>query len=161
MPKPDTPPGGGTAQDGAPGNAGGDNADGKVAPLRFRLAAMLYDALVILAMWIFTIVLLVTLTGDAVIGAWLQSLLFLELYAFFTLSWTRRGQTIGMLAWRLELRTDGRFTPAKALRRFVGGLLSLLTLGLGHAWMWFDPKRCTWPDRFSNSTVVRLPRSDS
>lgn len=134
--------------------------DGKVAPLRFRLAAMLYDALIVLAMWIFTIVLLVTLTGDAVIGAWLQSLLFLELYAFFTLSWTHRGQTIGMLAWRLELRTEGRFTPAKALCRFVGGLLSLLTLGLGHAWMWFDPKRRTWPDRFSDSAVVRTPRPD-
>ena len=147
MPKPDTPPPAGTA-------------GGTVAPLRFRLAAMLYDALIVLAMWIFTIVLLVTVTGDAVIGAWLQSLLFLEAYAFFTLSWMHRGQTIGMLAWRLELRTDGRFTPAKALRRFVGALLSLFTLGLGHAWMWFDPQRRTWPDRLSDSAVVRVPRPD-
>lgn len=130
-----------------------------VAPLRFRLAAMLYDALIVLAIWIFTIVLLVTITGDAVIGAWLQSLLFLELYAFFALSWTRRGQTIGMLAWRLELRSEGRFTPTQALRRFLGAILSLLTLGLGHVWMWFDPNHRTWPDRLSNSRVVRLPRS--
>lgn len=129
-----------------------------IAPLRFRLAAMLYDALIVLAMWVFTIVLLVTITGDAVLGAWLQSLLFLELYAFFTLSWTHRGQTIGMLAWRLELRTEGRFTPTQALRRFLGATLSLLTLGLGHIWMWFDPARRTWPDRLSNSTMVRLPK---
>ena len=150
---PDTPPPGGTA----PNNQACTQGE-KVAPLRFRLAAMLYDALIVLAMWIFTIVLLVTLTGDAVIGAWLQSLLFLELYAFFTLSWTHRGQTIGMLAWRLELRSDDRFTPKKALLRFAGALLSLLTLGLGHIWLWFDRENRTWPDRLSNSKMVRLPK---
>lgn len=155
MPDPSTEIDEGARADASPANAE------PVAALRYRFAAMLYDALIVLAMWIFTIVLLVTLTGDAVLGAWLQSLLFLELYAFFTLSWSHRGQTIGMLAWRLELRSDGRFTPSQALRRFLGGLLSLLALGLGYIWMWFDPNRRTWPDRLSGSTMVRLPRRAS
>ena len=60
--------------------------------------AMVYDALVVLGIWVFTIVLLVTIRGDAVVGAWVQSLLFVELFAFFAFFWIKRGQTIGMLA---------------------------------------------------------------
>ena len=128
------------------------------APLRYRFAAMLYDALVVLAIWITTIVALVTLIGDAVVGAWVQSLLFVELYAFFAFFWCRRGQTVGMLAWRLRLQSADGFRPGQALRRFVGGLLSFAALGLGFFWMWFDKDRLTWPDRFSRSIVVREPK---
>lgn len=126
-----------------------------IAPLRYRLMAILYDALIVLAIWVFTIVTLVTVIGDAVIGAWVQTLLFIEMYAFFALSWCVRGQTLGMLAWRLQIRCDGRFTPTQAIGRFVGGMASFATLGLGFFWMWFDPDRRTWSDRLSWSIVVR------
>ena len=130
------------------------------APLRYRFAAMLYDALLVLAIWVTTIVLLVTITGTAVLGAWVQSLLFVELYAFFAFFWCKRGQTLGMLAWRLRLRADGAFTPRQALRRFVGGALSFATLGLGFFWLWFDADRKTWPDKLSDSRVVRGPKRE-
>jgi len=132
-----------------------------IAPLRYRLAAILYDALIVIAIWVFTIVALVTVVGDAVLGAWVQSLLFVELYAFFAVFWCWRGQTLGMLAWRLRIRTEGRFTPTQALGRFIGGLLSFATLGLGFFWMWFDRDRMTWSDRLSNSIVVRVPHHGS
>lgn len=130
------------------------------APLRYRFAAMLYDTLLVLAIWVTTIVLLVTVTGTAVLGAWVQSLLFLELYAFFAFFWCKRGQTLGMLAWRLRLHADGAFTPGQALRRFVGGIASFATLGLGFFWLWFDPERKTWPDKLSGSRVVRTPKRE-
>lgn len=130
-----------------------------VAALRFRVAAMLYDALVLLAVWITTVVTLVTLIGDAVVGAWVQSVLFVETYALLAFCWCRRGQTIGMVAWRLRLRCDGPFTASQALRRFVAGLASFATLGLGFIWMCFDGERKSWPDRFSNSIVVREPKA--
>ena len=126
-----------------------------IAPLRFRLAAILYDSLVILAIWVFTIVTLVTLIGDAVRGAWVQTLLFIEMYAFLAFFWCLRGQTLGMLAWRLRIRTDGRFTPTQALARFVGGMASFATAGLGFFWMWIDRDGMTWSDRMSGSVVVR------
>ena len=129
------------------------------APLRYRIAAMIYDALVVMAFWVFTVVILVALTGDVVVGAWLQSLLFVELYAFFTLSWMFRGQTIGMLAWRLELDVQQRRLSAiDALKRFLGALAAFATLGLGYLWMWFDRERRTWPDIFSNTQVRRRPK---
>lgn len=129
-----------------------------IAPLRFRFAAILYDGLVVVAVWVMTIVILVTVIGDAVVGAWVQSLLFVELYAFLVFFWCWRGQTLGMLAWRLRIQSDGRFTPTQALGRFVGGFASFATLGLGFFWMWFDQDRMTWSDRLSRSVVVRTPR---
>ena len=124
------------------------------APLRFRLLAMLYDALLLVAIWVTTIVALVTLLGDAVVGAWVQSVLFVEAYALLAFCWCRRGQTLGMLAWRLRLVSDGRFTPASAAA-LRAGLASFATLGLGFCWMWFDRERKSWPDRFSKSVIVR------
>lgn len=142
-----------------PGPEGSEPDDREtVAPLRYRLAAILYDTLIILAIWVFTIVALVTLIGDAVIGAWVQTLLFLEMYAFLVSFWCLRGQTLGMLAWHLRIRSNGRFTPTQALGRFVGGMASFATLGFGFFWMWFDRDRMTWSDRLSRSIVVRTPR---
>ena len=132
---------------------------GERAALRFRVAAMIYDSLAILSIWVFTIVLLVTLTGNAVIGAWVQSLLFIELFAFFAFFWIHRGQTIGMLAWRLRLESPVPFTLRQALYRFLGALVSFLCLGLGYFWIWFDKDRRSWSDIVSNSYIVRYPKA--
>ena len=131
---------------------------GERAPFRFRLAAMIYDAFIVIAIWVFTIVLLVTVTGNAVLGAWVQSLLFIELFVFFAFFWIHKGQTIGMLAWRLKLESEEPFTLRKAFFRFVGAIASFLTLGVGYYWIWFDPQRRSWPDIFSNSYIVRYSK---
>ena len=47
-------------------------------------------------------------------------------------------------------------TPTQALGRFVGGMASFATLGLGFLWMWFDRDRMTWSDLLSRSIVVRI-----
>lgn len=135
--------------------------DGERAQFRFRLAAMLYDAFIILAVWVFTIVLLVTVTGDSVVGAWVQSLLFLELFVFFVYFWVHKGQTIGMLAWRLRLVSPEPFTLRQAFYRFLGAIASFLTLGLGYFWIWIDPDRRSWSDIVSNSYIVRYSRERS
>lgn len=142
-----------------PARDSGLDVDGaERAPFRYRLAAMLYDAIIVVAIWVFTIVLLVTLTGDAVLGAWVQSLLFIELFVFFAYFWIHKGQTIGMLAWRLRLESEHPFTLRKAFFRFCGAMASFLTLGMGYYWIWFDPLRRSWPDIFSNSYIVRYPK---
>lgn len=119
---------------------------------------MLYDGLLVLALWMCTLFVLVAVSNDAVYGAAVRSILFLELYAFFAYFWVFRGQTLGMLAWRLELRTcDGApLTLAQATVRFLGALLSAACLGLGFLWMLVDRERRTWGDRMSSSYVVRV-----
>ena len=126
------------------------------AGLHLRLLAMLYDAVVLLAIWVLTVVLLVAAAGTAVSGFWVQILLAAEAYAFFVFFWTRRGQTLGMLAWRLRV-TDGDapISLRQAHLRIAGAILSLACLGLGHIWMLFDRERRTWPDILSATSVER------
>ena len=120
--------------------------------------AMVYDGLLVVAIWALTVVVLVTVTGQAVVGPWVQSLLFVEAYAFFSYFWVRRGQTLGMLAWRLHLESPhDRVSMNQALLRFIGGLLSLACLGLGHVWLLFDREGRAWPDILSGSRIVRSP----
>lgn len=138
-----------------------DDAEIRGAAFRFRLFAMLYDALVVLGIWIFTIVLLVTVTGREILGAWVQSLLFLEMFAFFTFFWIHRGQTIGMLAWRLRIQADRPFNLRGALLRFIGALLSFATLGLGYFWIWFDGRNRSFSDLLSHSIVIRYERESA
>ena len=134
--------------------------DGERAPLRFRFGAMLYDAIIVLALWMVTIGLLVGVLQQAVVGAWVQSILFVELFAFFAYFWIHKGQTIGMVAWRLRLVSPVPFTLRKALLRFCGALASFLTLGLGYFWIWFDKDRRSWSDLASNSFIVRYKKTE-
>ena len=130
------------------------------APLRYRFFAMVYDALVVLAIWMATTTIAVMVSGNVVTGAWVQSLLFFELFAFFAYFWIHRGQTIGMLAWRLKIISTEPFGLRLALMRFIGALLSFATLGLGYFWIWFDHDRRSWSDLFSASYVVRYAKPE-
>jgi uncharacterized RDD family membrane protein YckC len=131
------------------------------AGLLRRLGAMVYDALVVIALVMVTLFLLTGLNRfEAVHGPWVNAILFLEIFAFFAFFWIRRGQTLGMLAWRLRVQNPGGvpINLTQATLRFIGALLALLTLGLGYLWMYVDPGRRTWPDLLSASEVVVLAK---
>ena len=97
-------------------------------------------------------------------SVWVQTLiqvyLILVCFLFFGWFWTHGGQTLGMRAWRLQLRRiDGQnLAWSTALVRFAGALLSWLPLGLGFFWIAFDPQNRAWHDRLSKSIVIVLPR---
>ena len=132
------------------------------AGLGRRFGAMLYDALLLVAIWLITLFIMVTVnSGEAVIGGIIQSVLFLEPYAFFAFFWIRDGQTLGMRAWRLRLYSNRptRLTLNQVTMRCVGAMLGIVTLGLGYFWMYFDADRRTWPDIFSDSHVMYDPTS--
>ena len=116
---------------------------------------MVYDLLLVIALWLFTLFPFVAATNNAVAGAGMQSLLFVELFAFYAYFWVARGQTLGMLAWRLHIVTvnDQPITLRQALLRFIGGLLSIASLGLGFAWQLFDAHRRSWPDLISGTRI--------
>lgn len=125
------------------------------AAFRYRLGALIYDTIVLCGVWIFSIVVIVTIGGKAFTGAPAQTLCFVEAFAFYCYFWMHKGQTIGMLAWRLRLETEGIFTLRKALLRFCGELLSIFAIGLGYFWIWIDKDRRSWSDILSGSVVVR------
>ena len=130
-----------------------------------RLGAMMYDFLIIVAIWMLLGFARLPFVPDGVdhmndsAGPAFQSILFLVTFGFFTFFWRRTGQTLGMQAWRIRIQnSDGRaISMTQALMRFLSGAFSLACLGLGHFWMLFTPGKNTWPDRFSESEVVYVP----
>lgn len=131
------------------------------AAFRYRLGALIYDTLILCGVWVFSIVVIVTLSGKAFTGAPAQTLCFVEAFVFYCFFWMHKGQTIGMLAWRLRLETDGIFTLRKAFFRFCGELLSIVSVGVGYYWIWIDRNRRSWSDILSGSCVVRYDKTTS
>ena len=139
--------------------------DKTVAGLGRRLGAMFYDALLIVAVCMVITTLLLFLTGGEAIlrssvGALeylFQAMLVAVFVAFFGLFWTRRGQTLGMAAWKIYVeREDGlRLTWADTIKRLAGACISLAVFGLGYLWMYVDRDRRTWHDRWTRTSVVR------
>jgi len=129
------------------------------AGLLRRFGAMLYDALLVLALWLVTLFAAVAITGHAVVGPTIQSVLFVELFTFFAFFWVARGQTLGMLAWRLHIVTlSGEpIRLSHALLRFIGALLAFASLGIGYLWYFIDPGRRTWPDLLSGTEIRFTP----
>lgn len=130
-----------------------------VAPLWRRLAAGLYDLLALAALWMLAGLLFVALHGGSAAepaDPWLRALLLLTAFAYYGYCW-RGGQTLGMRAWRIVLRTRTGLPlswPAAALR-FAMALAGLACLGLGVIWALFDGRGRTWHDLAADTEVVR------
>lgn len=138
------------------------------AGLLRRLGAMLYDLLIVGALMFIVTALFLPFTGGEAItpgesGALeriYQAALLLVVVLFFGVFWTWRGQTIGMLAWRLRVqRPDGSALAWRdALIRLAGACVSLAALGLGYFWIWIYREKLAWHDRWSGTRVVVLPK---
>jgi uncharacterized RDD family membrane protein YckC len=129
-----------------------------------RLAAGCYDALLLGALWMATTLAVVAVRGGQPVPAGepgYQLLLLVVAALFFITSWLRGGQTLGMRAWRLRVeRESGEALDARAgILRFLGGLLSVATGGIGLLWLWVDRDELTWHDRLAGTRVVVLPKS--
>lgn len=125
-----------------------------------RLVAMLYDAFLVVALWMVTTIVIVAgfNAGEPVDGLWFQLLLYLEVLFFYFVFWRIQGQTLGMQVWKIRtLDYQGNImTPRQCVIRFLVATLSLMALGLGFFWMLFNEDRLTWHDIASRSHVVYL-----
>lgn len=133
-----------------------------------RFGAMFYDLLLIIALQMVVTALLLPLTGGEAITAGryggleyaYQFLLLALVIGFFGLFWTRRGQTLGMMAWRLKVvRTDGALLSwTDTFKRLAGAVVSWSPAALGYFWIWFDRDHLAWHDRWSGTRVIVLPK---
>lgn len=142
------------------------------AGLGRRLGAMLYDGLLLLAIWIAVGAahvavsrLLLDIPAEQIgLGAAqvlsLRALMVLSAFVFFAFFWRRAGMTLGMQAWRLRVQTRDccPITLNQTLLRFLVGTLSFVPLGLGHLWLLFDGERRSWADLASGTQVVVVPK---
>jgi uncharacterized RDD family membrane protein YckC len=129
---------------------------------------MFYDLLLVLALLMVITALFLPLTGGEAIttdrvGAFeyaYRVVLLVAMVFYFGWSWTRRGQTVGMIAWRLRLeRADGSLLNWKqTITRMAAATVSLAAAGLGYFWIWIDRDKLAWHDRWTDTRVVVLAK---
>jgi uncharacterized RDD family membrane protein YckC len=133
------------------------------APLWRRLIAATYDGLLLLGLWMGAALLdvivrdLIQLPRDVLS---FRIFLFLIGLVFFGWFWTHGGQTLGMRAWRLQVRReDGAplLWPIAALR-YAAAFVSWGCVGIGMLWCLLDRKRRAWHDLASGTEVIVLPK---
>jgi len=129
-----------------------------------RLAALLYDGLLVLGIWFVLGGIAVIFNGGQGVSEnnpFLPAILFVVTFWFNAHFWRRGGQTLGMRAWRLRLlNTHGpNLTLTQCLLRYLGAIGSLLTCGLGYFWLLIDKDKLTWQDRLSDTRVIREPKA--
>ncbi|WP_417664853.1 RDD family protein [Pseudidiomarina sp.] len=139
-----------------------------------RLAAMVYDLLVAVAILMLATGLalilpavlnhmdVIQLSDDFSAADWLNKTPLFGIYllsilaAFFCWFWWRSGQTVGMRAWRLKVqqRDGSRLTKKQAVIRVL-----TCAFGLGNLWVLVDFKnRRAWHDYAANTELVTLSK---
>lgn len=138
-----------------------------VAGLLRRLAALIYDSLLLLAIG-FAYTALILLVEVRYLGfregqplGWLAlSGLWLCLSFFYSWCWHRSGQTLGMKTWRLRLqRPDGSIPGWKECwLRCLLAPAALLIFGVGYLWGLVSRSGDCLHDIGSGTRVVLLPK---
>ena len=148
------------------------------AGLMRRLGALFYDSLIIIAIEMMAAGVIVAAIqalmalnlisiapyadiGDFLTNNSLVSPIFTFYLAavwvyFFVYFWTRAGQTLGMRAWKIQLRNleGGRVTITQALIR-----LATSGFGLANLAVPLDPQKRGFHDIWAKTQVVVLPKA--
>jgi len=143
------------------------------APLWRILAAMAYDSILVIAIWmVVTFIILSffgvenarTLEGEAVVlDPTYKNITFTAMivsaWAFYGWFWTHSGQTLGMQAWRIRVvsKQGQPITVAQSVVRFGAAMVSWLLLGIGYWMMLFNSEKETLHDKVSNTRLVSVP----
>ena len=127
-----------------------------------RVGSLIYDWLLIIALWFIQTALLLPFTGGEALpekglAHWAYlALLYATALGFFLFFWRKNGQTLGMRAWRLRLvdETGARPSLKKLLLRALLAVPSWGLAGLGVLWMYTNPARQSLHDRLSGTSLL-------
>ncbi|KVW98940.1 RDD family protein [Thiobacillus denitrificans] len=132
------------------------------APLLARIAAMIYESLLVTAVVFVASFIIIPVVGE-MHAAWQRHLFQFYivgvLFAYFSAFWLRSGQTLAMKTWRIRLvdQNGGRISFKQALLRFCLALFGLLLAGIGFWWALIDRDRQFLHDRVAGTRLVRVP----
>jgi len=130
-------------------------------PLIKRLAASVYELILLIAVWLICIGIFLAIFGDATHGLkrfMLQLLLWCMTGAYFVRCWKQAGQTLAMKTWKLKVvsRSGLSFTYQQLWLRYTLASLGLVALGSGFLWMLFDREGLCLHDRLTGCKVIAL-----
>ena len=136
-----------------------------IAPGLFRrLGAILYDGLLLLALWLVATALLLAVSGGQLANPdrplWLlyalRGSLLLVTFMFFAWFWTHGGQTLPMKTWRIRLiSANGAYpTLRQSVIRYIVALLGICAAGIGLFWALWDSEHQFLHDRIAGTRLV-------
>ena len=134
-------------------------AEGYPALLPRRLAALSYEALLLVAvLWLAGLLFSLPELNLPHVRFVYQLYLVLVAGAYFVWQWVHGGQTLPMKTWRLRLvgRNGGTVTWRQAWLRYVLALAGLAALGLGFAWALFERDGLFLHDRIAGTRIIRV-----
>lgn len=134
-----------------------------------RLAALIYDFLLNLGIWMVTtgiyIAVFVSITDEPpgeslILQLTLFPLLFASTFFFYAWFWTHGGKTLGMQAWRLRAVTsDGNpMTIKDCLMRTIAAIPLISLFGIGLLWVLLDRENTALHDHLSKTRVIYIPK---
>ena len=128
-----------------------------------RIAAIIYDSFLVLAIWMISTTLLVALLtdGEEIGGPVYQIFLYFEIGVFYIYFWSVKGQTLGMQVWKI-CTVDKDNQPlkiSKCLIRFLYATIFLIPLGLGFLSLLLNREKLTWYDMASGTRVIYLGKN--
>ena len=136
-----------------------------------RLAALLYDILLVVPLVMLSVALFMgartLLLGPPAENTVVQLdanlvrlVAFATVATFFCGFWLKSGQTLGMQAWRIKLvSTDGGQPSAgQEILRCFGALVSAAAFGLGYLWCLVDRNDRYWHDYLSRTRLIMVPK---
>jgi len=123
-----------------------------------RLAVIIYDLLLLIAVLFLATLILLPFQESHLFqpNSWQYSVyLLLVSFLFYGWFWTKSGQTLGLLAWKLRVADNNgqNISWQQALIRFTTAILSWGIFGLGILWVLFNKDRLTWYDIASKSRL--------
>ena len=143
------------------------------AGLLRRLAALLYDAFLVAAIWMIMGFLMQFIVGPDTnhlvdghveTNPVLDVILFIgevgSAALFYIWFWRRTGQTLGMIAWRIKaIAANGELMNNKqGVLRWILAWPSFFCFGLGYLWLYVDRNGDALHDKFSGTRVILLPK---
>lgn len=129
-----------------------------------RYLAVVYEALLMLALALVSTTVYIMLVGDASSG-WkrlgLQVLLWAAIGVYFVRCWVVTGQTLASQTWKLKVvDAHGQLLhKQQAVMRYLVASMLMLPAGITLWWAIFDREQQFLHDRLLGSRIIELPKA--
>jgi uncharacterized RDD family membrane protein YckC len=124
-----------------------------------RLGAIAYDIFLAfsLAFFIIGVVLILFFDKQAQNDLLIFGIVIITIYFYFTWSWVKGRQTLGMKAWKFQVEQNNgeNITQKQAFIRFVLAIVSFSVLGLGFVYQLFNKNNLALHDKYSNTRLIK------
>ncbi len=124
-----------------------------------RLGAISYDIVLAfsLAFFIVGVMLIAFFDKQAQTDLLMFGIFFITVYFYFTWSWVKGRQTLGMKTWKFQIQQSNgdNITHKQAFIRFVLATVSFSIAGLGFIYQLFNKDNIAWHDKYSETYLIK------